>query len=66
MQAIAKGLQDMLQYEGDDFENTFGLTFCVQQSDMFQQLHHHELKPSGADIAVTEENREVRIPCSDK
>ena len=60
LQTVAKSLQHVLDYQGDDFESVFNLTFCVEQTDMFGHTHQHALKPSGASVAVNMEDRQVR------
>lgn len=49
----------MLEYEYDDIENVFGCSFAVNYLDPFGNVITHELKPDGAKIPVTKENRKV-------
>lgn len=58
---IAKSLQGLLEYEGEDFESVFNVSFCVEQTDVFGHTHSHTLKPSGASIPVTKDNRQEYV-----
>ena len=58
--AVAKGLRDLLAYDGDDLENTFCLNFTVTE-DVFGEPTVKELKPGGENIAVTKENRQSYV-----
>ena len=55
-QDTAKGLQDLLEYDGD-VEDDFGLTFEVAQPE-FGKMKATPLKAGGENINVTAENRE--------
>jgi len=50
------GLDDLLKYDGD-VESDFGLDFTVSNT-VFGEVRVHELKPGGANIPVTNQNRE--------
>lgn len=52
-----KSLKLMLDYEDDDFEETFSLNFCLYIPDSEGQFLEHELIPDGSTISVTKENR---------
>ncbi|XP_034107035.1 probable E3 ubiquitin-protein ligase HERC4 isoform X1 [Drosophila albomicans] len=55
--AEANSLQSLLDYEGDDFKDTFDLTFEITR-DIFGEPETKPLKPNGGQIAVTIENRQ--------
>lgn len=57
---IKSGLQHLLDYEGDDVEDVFCLTFAVNWVHLGQEMKK-ELKPNGSDIAVTSDNREEYV-----
>ena len=58
-QVVARSLTQMLEYDGDDFEDVFGCTFCVGYESIFGEQLSHELKPDGKEIPVTKQNRQV-------
>lgn len=57
---LARNLNALLKYDGDDLEDMFGLDFVVT-SEYFGALKHHELVPNGANVAVTKANREQYV-----
>ena len=57
---IKNGLQQLLDYEGDDVEDIFCLTFEVNWDDLGQEKVK-ELKPNGSNIPVTSENKEEYV-----
>ncbi|VDP98210.1 unnamed protein product [Trichobilharzia regenti] len=59
--SLANGLKALLEHEGDDIEEVFGCSFTVNYLDSFGSVITHELKPNGAKIPVTKENRQVSI-----
>ncbi|KAJ1656434.1 hypothetical protein IWQ61_003991 [Dispira simplex] len=54
--SLAQGLQTLLDYDGDDLEETFDRTFQVTYRSV-GNVHHYDLKPSGANISLTQHNR---------
>lgn len=58
--ALAHGLDQLLQYPGDDVEEVFCRTFEVQ-SDFYGEVRKWEVKPGGAAVAVTKDNREEYV-----
>jgi hypothetical protein len=58
--AVRSGLKNLLEYEGDDVEDIFCLNFEVTWMDLGQE-RKKELKPGGADIAVTSSNKEEYV-----
>ncbi|KFD69997.1 hypothetical protein M514_06796, partial [Trichuris suis] len=52
-----RSLEQLLDYEGNDFESVFSLAFQITVS-VFGESKTIELKPNGADIPVTKENRQ--------
>ena len=51
----------LLEHEGDDVEEAFGLTFKVTYSDVFGELQACNLKKDGDTIPVTKDNVQVRF-----
>ncbi|KAH8876262.1 Ubiquitin-protein ligase E3A [Schistosoma japonicum] len=56
---LAQGLKSLLEYEYDNIEEAFGCSFVINYLDPFGSVITHELKPNGATIPVTKENRKV-------
>ncbi|XP_045203681.2 ubiquitin-protein ligase E3A-like isoform X2 [Mercenaria mercenaria] len=54
---LAKSLREILDYEGDDFEDAFMQTFQISYKDVFGSTITHELKDKGDDIPVTQLNK---------
>ncbi len=52
---LASNLEKLLLFEGD-VEEVFSLNFVVTY-DYFGEMRTHELKPNGANIPVTNDNR---------
>ena len=52
----AQGLQTLLNYEGADVEDVFGLVFEITQ-EVFGEIKHYPLKPNGPNIPVTDKNK---------
>lgn len=57
---LRRGLKQLLDYDSDDVEDIFCLTFEVTWMEMGEQ-RALELKPDGANIPVTNENREEYV-----
>lgn len=57
---LKNGLQQLLDYEGDDVEYVFCLTFEISWMDLGKEKKL-ELKPGGANIEVTKENKEEYV-----
>jgi alpha-tubulin suppressor-like RCC1 family protein len=57
---VRKGLKSLLDYDGDDAEDVFCLSFEVAWMDLGQE-RKKELKAGGSDIAVTSENKEEYV-----
>ncbi|XP_067008518.1 probable E3 ubiquitin-protein ligase HERC4 isoform X2 [Anabrus simplex] len=53
---LAKSLQDVLDYDGDDLESVFCLSFEVTR-DVYGEIKVHPLKPDGGNIPVTQNNK---------
>lgn len=60
-QVLARGLKQMLEYEGEDFGDVFEQTFCISYLDIFGNSLSQDLKSNGADIPVTKDNRHVSL-----
>ncbi|CAG7668726.1 unnamed protein product [Allacma fusca] len=56
MPPVANSLQHVLDYTGDDFEDTFNLTFEISQ-ESFGETKVIPLKPGGDKISVTLQNK---------
>jgi ubiquitin-protein ligase E3 A len=54
------GLQGLLDYDGDDVEDVFCLSFDVNWNDLGEEKRK-ELKPGGSDIPVTSDNKEEYV-----
>jgi ubiquitin-protein ligase E3 A len=57
---LKRGLQQLLDYEGDDVEDIFCLVFEVTWMELGEEKRI-ELKPDGANISVTKENKEEYV-----
>jgi ubiquitin-protein ligase E3 A/E3 ubiquitin-protein ligase HERC4 len=57
---VMSGLQSLLDYEGDDVEDIFCLLFEVTWMDLGAE-RRRELKPGGANIPVTNNNKEEYV-----
>ena len=57
---LRRGLKQLLDYEGDDVEDIFCLTFEQTWMEMGEE-RKLELKPDGANVAVTNDNREEYV-----
>ncbi|XP_014676570.1 PREDICTED: ubiquitin-protein ligase E3A-like [Priapulus caudatus] len=55
---LARSLQELLDYEGDDVEDVFMQTFRVSYTDVFGANLTQHLKPDGDKIPVTKDNRQ--------
>lgn len=53
---LANSMQQILDYDGDDFEEVFGLHFEISR-DIFGESQTEPLKENGSEIVVTKENR---------
>jgi hypothetical protein len=58
---VARSLEKMLAYEGDDFEDVFCLDF-VGEREGYGQVQTIELVPGGANKPVTKANRQGTHP----
>jgi len=57
---LRRGLKQLLDYEGDDVEDIFCLSFEVTWMELGEE-RRLDLKPDGANIPVTKENREEYV-----
>jgi len=57
---VKSGLQQLLDYEGDDVEDIFCLAFDVNWMDLGREKRR-ELKLGGSDIEVTSDNKEEYV-----
>lgn len=46
----------MLEYEGDDVEEVFGLNFAISR-EVLGQVRTDDLKPGGSEILVSQKNK---------
>ncbi|KAG8311112.1 putative E3 ubiquitin-protein ligase herc4 [Homalodisca vitripennis] len=58
--AMARGLQELLDYPDDDLEDVFCLTFEVIR-EVFGETKHYPLKPGGENVPVTQENKKEYV-----
>jgi hypothetical protein len=58
--AVGRSLQALLDYNDDDFDDVFALTFSVEQNAL-GQTRVFDLKPGGRAIAVTKANRDEYV-----
>ena len=54
---LQQSLQAILNYNNDNFEENFGLTFEILIENKDGNMESVELKPYGKDIQVTKESR---------
>ncbi|OQV22441.1 putative E3 ubiquitin-protein ligase HERC4 [Hypsibius exemplaris] len=54
--SVRRGLEQLLAYEEEDFEEVFSLNFTVS-TDYLGEIIVQDLKPNGANISVTKDNR---------
>lgn len=53
---LANSMKSILAYDGDDFEEVFGLTFEISR-EVFGEVQSVPLKPNGGRITVTQDNK---------
>lgn len=53
---VDRGLQQLLDYDGDDVDEAFCLNFEVSR-DVFGQIKHFELIKNGCNITVIKDNK---------
>ena len=58
--SIVQSYQQLLVYDGDDFEEVFGLNFTVDM-EVFGETKTYELCPGGASKSLTKDNREEYV-----
>ncbi|XP_005102222.2 ubiquitin-protein ligase E3A [Aplysia californica] len=54
---LMHSLQDMLDYEGEDFEDVFAQSFSIGYHDVFGHCHTVELKEGGESLPLTQDNK---------
>ena len=57
---LAKQLQNLLDYEGEDVEDVFCLNFQIAK-DFYGSVVVHDLVPNGGEKAVTHENKNLYV-----
>lgn len=55
--SLAKGLQQLLDYKGDDMEEVFVQSFRITYKDVFGTVLSHDLKEHGDTILVNQDNK---------
>lgn len=55
--SLAKGLQQLLDYKGDDMEQVFVQSFRITYKDVFGIVFSHDLKEHGETILVNQDNK---------
>lgn len=58
--SMANSLKSLLDYDGDDMQDVFGLAFDINR-DIWGDIITVELKPNGSNIPVTQENKFVSL-----
>lgn len=58
---LYNSLKSILEYQGNDMEDTFMQTFRLTYADVFGNVLSHDLKPDGDNIIVNQENKAVYI-----
>ncbi len=56
--SIGNSLARLLEYEGDDVEDVFCLTYQISYQGLFDKAIAVDLIPNGANVAVTNKNRQ--------
>lgn len=59
--SIYQGLQEMLSYDGPDFEDVFMQSFQISYTDLFGTVITQELGEDGADRLVTKDNAQEYV-----
>ncbi|ORY52963.1 hypothetical protein BCR33DRAFT_675135 [Rhizoclosmatium globosum] len=54
---LGRGLKKLLEYDNDDFQELYDWTFQIQYDGPYGNRNTHDLKPNGASIPLTKENR---------
>ncbi|XP_018560806.1 probable E3 ubiquitin-protein ligase HERC4 isoform X2 [Anoplophora glabripennis] len=57
---MANSLQSLLDYEGNDMQDVFSLSFDISR-DMFGEAVTIPLKPNGSNVPVTQENKQEYV-----
>lgn len=57
---MARNLKQLLEYEGDDVDDVFGLDFRLTFEE-FGALRHVDLVPNGDQVDVTADNRQQYV-----
>ncbi|XP_060067134.1 probable E3 ubiquitin-protein ligase HERC4 isoform X1 [Ylistrum balloti] len=60
MPTVSRGMEDLLDSEDEDIENTFCLTFEITMEN-FGEIQSRNLVPGGSHKAVTKENRQEYV-----
>ncbi|KAI6647271.1 Ubiquitin-protein ligase E3A-like [Oopsacas minuta] len=58
---MARSFADILSYKGEDFEDTYMLTFMITYTGPFGDSIEHNLKEDGDNIPVTKDNRKEYV-----
>ncbi|XP_047486162.1 probable E3 ubiquitin-protein ligase HERC4 isoform X1 [Penaeus chinensis] len=58
--SLTRSLHELLEYEGSDVEDVYGLNFTVTQ-DFFGETKSIPLKPDGENIPVTSQNKQEYV-----
>ena len=59
LQTLAKSLQQLLDYDGDDIEDVFMQSFSIGYKDVFGSDLSHDLKDRGGEVMVNQGNKQV-------
>eukprot|EP01028_Stygiella_incarcerata_P003129 TRINITY_DN1593_c0_g1_i1.p1 TRINITY_DN1593_c0_g1~~TRINITY_DN1593_c0_g1_i1.p1 ORF type:complete len:683 (-),score=147.33 TRINITY_DN1593_c0_g1_i1:167-2215(-) len=60
--SVARSMETLLEYEGDDFESVFDMRF-VRSEDVFGESREIPLIPGGEQIQVDASNRQTFVQC---
>lgn len=59
--SLGQGLQELLDYEEDDFCDVFDTDFVISYRDLFGNTITHELKPNSTQLRLTKDNRQEYV-----
>jgi len=60
-ESVWRGLNNLLEYTGDDIEEVFELPFQISYDDLFGTLMTADLKEGGADLRVNQSNKQEYV-----
>jgi len=60
-ESVWRGLNNLMEYTGDDMEDVFELPFQISYDDLFGTVITTDLKEGGADIKVNQSNKQEYV-----